>query len=56
MIMAIRDVDIRVLKVGSSENVHVPGYQSNAGKEKAINMYPKFRVPMKYIVSGTGYQ
>ena len=53
MIMAIRDVDI--VKVGSSENVHVPRYQSNAGKEEAINMDPKFRVSMKYIVSGTGY-
>ena len=56
MIMAIRDVDIRVVKVGSSENVHVPRYQSNVGKEKAINMDPKFRVSMKYAVSGTGYR
>ena len=56
MIMSIRDVDIRVVKVGSSKNAHVPRYQSNAGKEKAINMDPKFRVSMKYIVSGTGYR
>ena len=56
MIMAIRDVDIRVVKVGSSENVHVRRYQSNAGKEKAINRDPKFGVSIEYIVSGTGYR
>ena len=56
MIMAIRDVDIRIVKLGSSENVHVPRYQSNGGEEKAINMDPKFRVSMKYAVSGTGYR